>query len=154
MLYEDLAKRFNGHKEMGCYRAQCPVHEDGRRYGRGLAVYAKDDRSILVCYAGCRSDDILAAVGLTWKDCLYQQKDSKEWRAEQRRLQEQEKADYRARIRNLIILFKNEGYATYERDRDVSLAVAQIMAVEGSKPHLVAILSRSMERLIAAQFCH
>ena len=58
---------------------------------------------------------------------------------------------YRKRIRNLIAQFELEGYDTYDRDLGVSCAVAQIMAVEGAKAHLQAILATHMERLIAAQ---
>ena len=59
---------------------------------------------------------------------------------------------YRKRIRNLVAQFELEGYTTRERDLSVSCAVAQMMAVEGHKPHLEAILATHMERLTAAQF--
>lgn len=71
MTTEELARRLGGRKESGTYRALCPVHQVGSKYGRSLAIYGKEERSVLVCYAGCTSDDILAAAGLTWKDTLY-----------------------------------------------------------------------------------
>lgn len=72
MTTEELVRKLSGWKEGAAYRAPCPVHQQGRRWGRSLAIYPHDDdRSKLVCYGGCKSDDILAAVGLTWKDTLY-----------------------------------------------------------------------------------
>lgn len=63
-----------------------------------------------------------------------------------------EDAAYRKRIRNLIAQFQMGGYDTYDRDLSVSVAVAQIMAVGGSKPHLELTLANHMERIIASQF--
>lgn len=65
---------------------------------------------------------------------------------------QRESEAYRKRIRNLIAQFELDGYETYERDMGVSCAVAQIMAVEGTKPHLEALLATHMERITAAQF--
>lgn len=134
-------------KEGRVWRARCPVHKSK---GLTLAVYADADRCSVYCHAGCASDDILKAVGLTWKDCLYRQRSTKEIREAKEARRKQEAFEYRGRIRNLITLFANEGYATQERDWDVSVATAAIMSVEGARPALQAILDAHMERLIAA----
>lgn len=54
---------------------------------------------------------------------------------------------YRLRINNLVAEFKMGGYDTYEEDLAVSVAIAQIMATEGVKPHLERLLSFHMERI-------
>lgn len=59
---------------------------------------------------------------------------------------------YRARIKNLIAQFQMEGYETYEKDRDVSVAISQMMVVRGEQPHLQKLLAHHMERVIAASF--
>lgn len=66
--------------------------------------------------------------------------------------QKQPKGDeaYRLRIRDLVAEFQMGGYDTYERDADVAVAVAEIMAVEGEKPHLQRLLAHHMERITAA----
>jgi len=59
---------------------------------------------------------------------------------------------YRLRIKNLIAEFELGGYDTYEQDRDVAIAIAQLMAVQGEKPHLQQLLSHHAERIAAASF--
>ena len=81
MSSEDLARRFKARREGRNYRAKCPVHKSR---GVSLGLYPKKDRTILVCYAGCLSDDILTSVGLSWKDAIYSDKfltpsERKEW---------------------------------------------------------------------------
>ena len=56
---------------------------------------------------------------------------------------------YKKRIQNLTARFELEGYTTYQRDLDVVTATAQIMSVEGEKPHLKQILDHHAERLVA-----
>jgi hypothetical protein len=46
--------------------ALCPAHADG---SPSLSVGTGDDGRVLVrCFAGCRTEDILAALGLSWAD--------------------------------------------------------------------------------------
>lgn len=59
---------------------------------------------------------------------------------------------YRMRIKNLIAEFSIEGYDTYDRDTEVCIAMAKLMAVEGTKPHLEQLLSFHAERIAAACF--
>jgi hypothetical protein len=45
---------------------RCPVHED-RRPSLGVKE-AADGRLLVRCYAGCETADVLAALGLSWRD--------------------------------------------------------------------------------------
>jgi len=47
------------------FMAQCPAHPDGRP---SLGVDAKDGKVLLRCYADCENDDIIAALGLEFRD--------------------------------------------------------------------------------------
>jgi hypothetical protein len=49
----------------GKYVACCPAHQDKTP---SLAIEDKGDRLVLHCFAGCGTDDILTATGLTWND--------------------------------------------------------------------------------------
>jgi len=70
MTTEDVAKLFERpHREGKKYRARCPVHKSR---GSTLAIYPDKDKTGIHCFAGCKTDDILAAVGLTFKDLYYQ----------------------------------------------------------------------------------
>ena len=131
------------------WRAKCPVHKSR---GMTLAIKAGRDRIHLTCHAGCHSDDVLATLGLKWQDMLYHQPDSKAWREEQKLRRKQTAEAYRARIKGWVRLFRVKGYNSRARDQDVAIALAQIMAVEGPKPHLERLLAIHMERLTAAQF--
>jgi hypothetical protein len=56
---------------------------------------------------------------------------------------------YRLRIKNLAAEFQMGGYNTYDRDVSVAVAVAQLMVVEGTKPHLERLLAFHVERIAA-----
>lgn len=48
------------------WTARCPAHDDG---SPSLSVSeANDGRVLMHCFGGCRTDDVLAAIGLDWKD--------------------------------------------------------------------------------------
>lgn len=48
------------------YSAQCPAHEDAEP---SLAIHRKADGMVLVhCFASCPTEDVLAALGLDWRD--------------------------------------------------------------------------------------
>lgn len=47
------------------WRAQCPAHQDRRP---SLSIAVAGDRVLVHDFAGCRPEDVLAAVGLTWAD--------------------------------------------------------------------------------------
>ena len=46
-------------------RAQCPAHPDKRP---SLAIDLRDETLLLHCFAGCRTLEVLQALGLTWSD--------------------------------------------------------------------------------------
>lgn len=52
----------NGEKAM-CF---CPAHAD--RKEASLSVKAEDGKLLLYCFAGCRPEDVIAALGLEWSD--------------------------------------------------------------------------------------
>ena len=58
-------------KQGGGWMARCPAHKDGRP---SLAIDEKDGKTLVKCFAGCSSDAIIGAVGLTWKDLMPQEK--------------------------------------------------------------------------------
>lgn len=49
-----------------CWQAQCPSHEDRRPSLR--IREAENGRLLVKCYAGCRTENVLAAMGLQWTD--------------------------------------------------------------------------------------
>lgn len=70
MTIETLISRLDGVKEtgQGKYVARCPAHEDR---SPSLAITETNDSKILVhCFAGCETEDVLAAVGLKFSDLM------------------------------------------------------------------------------------
>ena len=70
MYIEDLLNRFDGVRETGGgqYSCRCPAYEDK---SNSLGIKQGDgDRIMMNCFAGCQTQDILSAVGLTFKDIL------------------------------------------------------------------------------------
>lgn len=69
MSLSDITSRLNGSCRpagKNQWKAKCPAHEDGvasLSIGRG-----DDGRALLTCHAGCKTDDVLAAMGLTVTD--------------------------------------------------------------------------------------
>ncbi|MEU7162179.1 phage/plasmid primase, P4 family [Streptomyces chrestomyceticus] len=68
MLFADLLGRFGGvgeHQDGG-YAARCPAHDDSRP---SLRIWRGEDLKVrLTCRAGCRTEDVIRAVGLGWSD--------------------------------------------------------------------------------------
>ena len=52
----------NGDKAM-CF---CPAHDNRKK--ANLSVKAEDGKVLLHCFAGCRAEDVIAALGLEWSD--------------------------------------------------------------------------------------
>jgi putative DNA primase/helicase len=68
MKFVDLLARFADVDEQsdGGYGALCPAHNDSRP---SLRIWRGDDNKVRVtCRAGCASDDVVKAAGLTWPD--------------------------------------------------------------------------------------
>lgn len=57
----------------GSFSARCPAHEDNKP-SLSLSV-GKEQPVVLFCQAGCDSEDILKAIGLTWEDLCAQRED-------------------------------------------------------------------------------
>ncbi|MFE5901103.1 phage/plasmid primase, P4 family [Streptomyces sp. NPDC056488] len=68
MLLADLLGRFgpvDEHQDGG-YAARCPAHDDSRP---SLRVWRGEDLKVrLTCRAGCRTEDVIRAVRLSWSD--------------------------------------------------------------------------------------
>lgn len=71
MDYQDFLGLFGGVKMRDSNRAmcQCPCHPDKKA---SLSIDKIGNKILLHCFAGCKSEDILAAVGLTFSDLFDQ----------------------------------------------------------------------------------
>ena len=70
MAIDDLLNRLDGVKEtgQGKYLSRCPAHNDR---SPSLAIKDGDDgRALLHCFAGCETEDVLSAIGLTFSDVM------------------------------------------------------------------------------------
>ena len=70
MSLSALLDRLQGVRPAGAakWMAKCPAHED-RRPSLALRELT-DGRILLHCFAGCETDDVLAAVGLEFRDLM------------------------------------------------------------------------------------
>ena len=152
MTTDSLARLFDRPRRMGnAWRARCPVHNSK---SLTLAIYADDDRSRVHCFAGCSTDDVLAAVGLTWKDTLLAQRDPKEWREAQRQREIAEKRASELRIGEWVIRFIENGYTREDRDRDMTVVAACAIVLSNKPDHAwEGILKTTLERIAAADEC-
>jgi hypothetical protein len=155
MQAEQLANLFERSKREGnAWRARCPVHKSK---ALTLGIYPKEERSILVCYAGCREKDILAAVNLTWKDLLYvplERLSRESWQAQQRVREAKELLESNLRIGTWILRFADRGYTLADRERDVIVSLsASALLVAKPERHREVILRTAMERIAAADHC-
>ncbi len=70
MSVDTLVSRLEGVKETGAgkYLSRCPSHDDR---SPSLAISEGDDgRVLLHCFAGCDTESVLSAVGLTFSDVM------------------------------------------------------------------------------------
>ncbi len=68
LILQDVAARFGGGKPRtgGSYQVKCPCHDDNEA---SLTISeGKDGKVVLHCHAGCNTEDILRAKGLTYAD--------------------------------------------------------------------------------------
>ncbi|MCB0055432.1 MAG: hypothetical protein KDE45_00315 [Caldilineaceae bacterium] len=77
MTVETLLSRLDMVKPAGTDRwyARCPAHQDK---SPSLSIRDTGTRTLIHCFAGCDAGDVLAAVGLTWRDIIRD-----EWKAAQ-----------------------------------------------------------------------
>ena len=75
MSVETLLNRLDKVRQTGPGKwiARCPAHQDK---SPSLSVLDTGTRTVIHCFAGCEAEDVLAAVGLGWRD-LYRD----EWQA-------------------------------------------------------------------------
>lgn len=155
MQAEELARLFERSKREGkAWRTRCPVH-GGKSLT--LAIYAGDNRCLITCFAGCAPADILAAVGLTWKDTLYVPRErlSREaWIAQQRIREAKELRESNIRIGELILRFCERGYTAEDRDRDIKCVLSAAWVLrEKQIPHWERIFRHHWERITASNHC-
>lgn len=66
---EEFVDRLEGARMNGTgYVALCPAHEDR---SPSLSVSDGEDRLLIYCQAGCATESVLEALGLSWKDAFY-----------------------------------------------------------------------------------
>jgi putative DNA primase/helicase len=77
MTYDEVVARFPGARRLadGKAEAPCPAHEDD---DPSLSISAgTDGRTLVTCHAGCKREDVVAAVGLTMRDLFADDKPAK-----------------------------------------------------------------------------
>jgi hypothetical protein len=63
---ENLVSRLNARRSGEGWKAKCPAHDDREP---SLSINeGTDGRALLKCQAGCDTNDVLAALGMTWRD--------------------------------------------------------------------------------------
>jgi hypothetical protein len=63
---EEVARRFDATRSGAGFKAHCPAHEDRKE---SLSINRGNDQKIVMfCHAGCRTEDVLRAKGLTDAD--------------------------------------------------------------------------------------
>lgn len=66
MNLDHIRDRLQGVRGSGSsFMAKCPTHEDR---SPSLSVKDAGDRVLINCHAGCNTEDVLSAIGLTWSD--------------------------------------------------------------------------------------
>jgi hypothetical protein len=64
--YDQIIEGLNAHgsRRSGASGWQCPAHDDRNA---SLSVNEKDGKPLVCCQAGCHTDDVLSAIGLSWR---------------------------------------------------------------------------------------
>jgi hypothetical protein len=66
MSVADLVSRLQAKRNGQGWMAKCPAHDDRTP---SLSINeGRDGRALLKCHTGCNTDDVLAALGITWRD--------------------------------------------------------------------------------------
>ena len=73
---ENLVSRLHAKRSGEGWKAKCPVHDDR---DPSLSIReGSDGRALIKCHAGCQTNDILAAIGLTSRDLFVSGKNGSE----------------------------------------------------------------------------
>lgn len=66
---EPLLQRLDKVRKNGAsgWMARCPAHDDK---GPSLSITERDGKVLVHCFGGCRTIDVLNAVGLAWRDIM------------------------------------------------------------------------------------
>lgn len=155
MNAEQFAHTYGARGRKPKWRMRCPVHN-----GRGMTLAVYDDGPSepvgLYCHAQCTRDDILAALGITWKDVAPQRQwvDDKSYREAQRKRETEELRASQLRVGAWILRFIESGYTQEDRDRDVAVVCACAWVLSHKLiPHWEVILRTHLERIAAANHC-
>lgn len=75
MDFKNILKRFEGIKkhDENHYMAKCPVHDDKNP---SLSISIDSNKLLIHCYAGCKFEEIIQAVGLTKNDLIMNEKET------------------------------------------------------------------------------
>lgn len=150
----DLLRTLNAKGRHPKWRSKCPAHKSR---GLTLAIYADKGGEIGVhCHAGCTKDDVLAGLGLSWKDLKPEREkvSPQAFREMQRNREAEEARATETRIGEWCIRFIREGYTLEDRQSDVEVVAAcSIVLSNKATQHWEGILRTHMERIAAADYC-
>src|SRR4051794_37994953 len=72
MTIQNLLTQLKGVKRgQNGYLAKCPAHEDDRQ---SLAITETADRTLVNCFAGCSTEQILKTLGMEWQQLFQEEK--------------------------------------------------------------------------------
>jgi hypothetical protein len=110
------------------WRGRCKAHSD-RRPSLDVREGA-DGRALIVCRAGCRTSDVLSALGLRWSD-LFVAGDARTPRYQPRALDEYDLArrDALAEVRRQLARIDSELYADSDSIRACDHVVGEARAI-------------------------
>lgn len=129
-----LLSRLHGVMKSGNgWRARCPSCDSRRR--DNVSIAEMDGRVLVHCFGGCTRDDVLAAVGLTWKDIA----PPRSWP-----LSPEDRRKERARMREVGI-----GNATRTLQRELIVIAGAAKAVMLGKPINTGDAQRLAEAIAA-----
>ena len=135
---EDLISRLHPRRSGRGWIAKCPAHDDREP---SLSINKGADHRVLIkCQAGCSTDDVLAALGITYRDLFaakFSQASSASQRRNQLRLATSQSAD--------VFLSKQECLCAIQMAvilRETTNLCERIARVRGWKPETIRELSR------------
>lgn len=79
MTLQELISHFEVARRISntSYQCKCPAHEDKTA---SLTISEKSGKLLLRCHAGCKTENVLAAVGLTFKEISDHRQDTSTWK--------------------------------------------------------------------------